>query len=221
MRQLWSTGWLHNRIRVVCASFLVKNLLLPWQWGLKHYWDALLDADLESAALGWQYVSGCMAGMHSPSTRASVVPPFQRLTFVLANREELCCDIVSDVLSARVHAPSSTLIMIVSHFDTFVSEALCCQYTDFRRNPLMWGLLQMHIPSRTCCTIRSSPKGLTRMGITSGGGCLCWLACQSNIYTGMHTQAALFCSVAFHMGMHRVCPCPWSGWCGGAGGFLC
>ena len=62
MRQLWSSGWLHNRIRVVCASFLVKNLLLPWQWGLKHYWDALLDADLECAALGWQYVSGCLAG---------------------------------------------------------------------------------------------------------------------------------------------------------------
>ena len=62
MRQLWSTGWLHNRIRVVCASFLVKNLLLPWQWGLKHYWDALLDADLECAALGWQYCSGCLAG---------------------------------------------------------------------------------------------------------------------------------------------------------------
>lgn len=64
MRQLWSTGWLHNRIRVVCASFLVKNLLLPWQWGLKHYWDALLDADLECAALGWQYVSGCLADAH-------------------------------------------------------------------------------------------------------------------------------------------------------------
>ncbi len=66
MRQLWSSGWLHNRSRVVCASFLVKNLLLPWQWGLKHYWDALLDADLECAALGWQYVSGCLAGPRVP-----------------------------------------------------------------------------------------------------------------------------------------------------------
>lgn len=63
MRELWSTGWIHNRMRVVCASFLVKNLLLPWQWGLKHFWDAQLDADLESAALGWQYVSGCLAGV--------------------------------------------------------------------------------------------------------------------------------------------------------------
>lgn len=64
MRQLWSTGWMHNRLRVVCASFLVKNLLLPWQWGLKHYWDALLDADLECDALGWQYVAGCLADAH-------------------------------------------------------------------------------------------------------------------------------------------------------------
>ena len=60
---------MHNRMRVVCASFLVKNLLLPWQWGLKHYWDAQLDADLECAALGWQYCSGCLAGVrrHPPA----------------------------------------------------------------------------------------------------------------------------------------------------------
>ncbi len=57
---------MHNRMRVVCASFLVKNLLLPWQWGLKHYWDAQLDADLECAALGWQYCSGCLAGAPPP-----------------------------------------------------------------------------------------------------------------------------------------------------------
>ena len=47
---------------MVCASFLVKNLLLPWQWGLKHFWDCLLDADLEAAALGWQFCSGCLTG---------------------------------------------------------------------------------------------------------------------------------------------------------------
>ncbi len=73
MRQLWSSGWLHNRCRVVCASFLVKNLLLPWQWGLKHYWDALLDADLECAALGWQYVSGCLAGPRVPSPHIHLI----------------------------------------------------------------------------------------------------------------------------------------------------
>jgi hypothetical protein len=53
MRQLWSTGWCHNRVRVVASSFMVKNLLLPWQWGLKHLWDCQIDADLEADALGW------------------------------------------------------------------------------------------------------------------------------------------------------------------------
>jgi len=64
MREVWASGWMHNRMRVVCASFLVKHLLLPWQWGLKHYWDALLDADLECDALGWQYCAGCLTDGH-------------------------------------------------------------------------------------------------------------------------------------------------------------
>jgi len=58
MRQLWATGWCHDRMRTLLASFLVRHLLLPWQWGLKHFWEALLDADAESAVLGWQRVSG-------------------------------------------------------------------------------------------------------------------------------------------------------------------
>ena len=64
MRQIWSTGWCHNRARVVAASFLVKHLLLPWQWGLKHLWDCQIDADLECDALGRQYVAGCLADAH-------------------------------------------------------------------------------------------------------------------------------------------------------------
>lgn len=63
MRQLWSMGWCHNRVRVVASHFMVKHLLLPWQWGLKHLWDCQIDADLECDALGWQYVSGCLSGM--------------------------------------------------------------------------------------------------------------------------------------------------------------
>jgi len=64
MRELWATGWLHNRARVVCACFLVKHLQLPWQWGLKHFWDALLDADLECCALGWQVRRRMKGGRH-------------------------------------------------------------------------------------------------------------------------------------------------------------
>lgn len=64
MKQLWSTGWAHNRARVVAGSFLVKQLLLPWQWGLKHFWDVQMDADLECDALGWQYISGEAQGAY-------------------------------------------------------------------------------------------------------------------------------------------------------------
>ncbi|KAL1822064.1 hypothetical protein ACET3Z_008842 [Daucus carota] len=60
MRELWATGWLHDRIRVVVSSFFVKILQLPWRWGMKYFWDTLLDADLESDALGWQYISGTL-----------------------------------------------------------------------------------------------------------------------------------------------------------------
>ncbi|PWA56314.1 cryptochrome 2 [Artemisia annua] len=64
MREIWATGWLHNKIRVITASFLVKCLLLPWQWGMKYFWDTLLDADLESDILGWQYISGGLPDGH-------------------------------------------------------------------------------------------------------------------------------------------------------------
>jgi deoxyribodipyrimidine photo-lyase len=58
MRQLWQTGWMHNRIRMVVASFLVKHLLLPWQAGEAWFWDTLVDADLASNSASWQWVAG-------------------------------------------------------------------------------------------------------------------------------------------------------------------
>ena len=61
MRQLWETGWLHNRARLLVGSFLVKDLLLPWQEGAAWFWDTLVDADLATNTLGWQWVAGCGA----------------------------------------------------------------------------------------------------------------------------------------------------------------
>jgi deoxyribodipyrimidine photo-lyase len=58
---LWQTGWMHNRVRMVVASFLVKDLLLPWMQGARWFWDTLVDADLASNTLGWQWVAGCGA----------------------------------------------------------------------------------------------------------------------------------------------------------------
>lgn len=61
MRELWQTGWMHNRVRMVVASLLTKNLLQPWQAGARWFWDTLVDADLANNTLGWQWTAGCGA----------------------------------------------------------------------------------------------------------------------------------------------------------------
>ncbi|WP_093288197.1 cryptochrome/photolyase family protein [Solimonas aquatica] len=61
MRELWHSGWMHNRVRMIVASFLTKNLLIPWQEGARWFWDTLLDADLANNTLGWQWSAGCGA----------------------------------------------------------------------------------------------------------------------------------------------------------------
>ncbi|NND65941.1 MAG: deoxyribodipyrimidine photo-lyase, partial [Gammaproteobacteria bacterium] len=61
MRELWHTGWMHNRIRMIAASFLVKHLLIHWQAGETWFWDTLVDADLASNSASWQWVAGCGA----------------------------------------------------------------------------------------------------------------------------------------------------------------
>ncbi|MGA7802878.1 MAG: deoxyribodipyrimidine photo-lyase, partial [Gammaproteobacteria bacterium] len=58
MRELWRTGWMHNRARMLTASFLVKNCRIPWQEGARWFWDTLVDADLGSNSLGWQWTAG-------------------------------------------------------------------------------------------------------------------------------------------------------------------
>lgn len=58
MRELWHTGWMHNRVRMVVASFLVKHLLIPWQEGARWFWDTLVDADLANNTFGWQWSAG-------------------------------------------------------------------------------------------------------------------------------------------------------------------
>jgi len=61
MRELWHTGWMHNRVRMIVASFLTKNLRQHWLHGARWFWDTLVDADLASNTLGWQWVAGCGA----------------------------------------------------------------------------------------------------------------------------------------------------------------
>ncbi|TVS11655.1 MAG: deoxyribodipyrimidine photo-lyase [Wenzhouxiangella sp.] len=61
MRELWQTGWMHNRVRMIVASFLTKNLLVPWVEGARWFWDTLVDADLANNSAGWQWTAGCGA----------------------------------------------------------------------------------------------------------------------------------------------------------------
>ncbi len=58
MRQLWRTGWMHNRVRLIAASFLVKHLLIDWRQGESWFWDTLVDADLANNSASWQWVAG-------------------------------------------------------------------------------------------------------------------------------------------------------------------
>jgi deoxyribodipyrimidine photo-lyase len=58
MRQLWRTGWMHNRVRMIAASFLVKHLLIDWRRGQRWYWDCLVDADYANNAVNWQWIAG-------------------------------------------------------------------------------------------------------------------------------------------------------------------
>jgi deoxyribodipyrimidine photo-lyase len=61
MRQLWQTGWMHNRVRMIVASFLIKHLGIHWSKGEEWFWDCLVDADLASNSANWQWVAGCGA----------------------------------------------------------------------------------------------------------------------------------------------------------------
>ena len=84
MRELWQTGWMHNRIRMIVASFLTKNMLIPWQEGSRWFWDTLVDADLANNTLGWQWTAGCGADaapyfrIFNPVTQAQKFDPVGR-----------------------------------------------------------------------------------------------------------------------------------------------
>lgn len=86
MRELWQTGYMHNRVRMVVGSFLVKNLLLDWRLGERWFWDCLLDADLANNSASWQWVAGCGADaapyfrVFNPSTQGQKFDPDGRYT---------------------------------------------------------------------------------------------------------------------------------------------
>ena len=86
MRELWETGYMHNRVRMVVGSFLVKNLLLHWRHGERWFWDCLVDADLANNSASWQWIAGCGADaapffrVFNPSTQGSKYDPTGQYT---------------------------------------------------------------------------------------------------------------------------------------------
>lgn len=104
MRQLWQTGWMHNRVRMVVASFLVKHLLISWQEGAAWFMDTLVDADYASNTLGWQWAGGCGADaapyfrIFNPITQSEKFDPEGE--YIRRYVPEL-----SKVSSARIHQP--------------------------------------------------------------------------------------------------------------------
>jgi deoxyribodipyrimidine photo-lyase len=84
MQQLWDSGFMHNRIRMLVASFLTKNLGLPWQAGARWFWETLVDADLANNSMGWQWVAGCGVDaspyyrIFNPQTQAAKFDPDSR-----------------------------------------------------------------------------------------------------------------------------------------------
>ncbi len=92
MRQLVAEGWMHNRVRMVAASFLTKDLLIPWQDGAAWFWDRLVDADLANNTLGWQWTAGSGPDaapyfrVFNPGLQAAPVRPRGRLRQALGGR---------------------------------------------------------------------------------------------------------------------------------------
>ena len=103
MRQLWATGWMHNRVRMIAASFLVKHLLIDWRHGERWFWDCLVDADLAANSLGWQWVMG--SGVDSSPFNRVFAPVGQSEKFGAAAYIREWVPELRGLSDASIHAP--------------------------------------------------------------------------------------------------------------------
>ncbi len=103
MRQLWATGWMHNRVRMIAASFLVKHLLIDWREGERWFWDCLVDADLGANALGWQWVMG--SGVDSSPFNRVFAPVTQSAKFDAAAYIRAWVPELAALRDTDIHAP--------------------------------------------------------------------------------------------------------------------
>ncbi len=106
MRELWQTGWMHNRVRMITASFLVKHLLIDWRRGERWFWDTLLDADLGANAMNWQYVAG--SGVDAPVFSRMMAPFLQSPKFAMAEYIRRFVPELAYLRDDEIHAPHET-----------------------------------------------------------------------------------------------------------------
>ena len=132
MKELWDTGWMHNRARMITASFLTKHLLIPWQWGANWFHDTLLDADFASNYASWQWVAGCGADaapyfrIFNPLTQSLKFDPSGK--YIKKYIPEL-----KNLDSKEIHSPSKSSYksMIVDH--KFARERALNTYSLLRK----------------------------------------------------------------------------------------
>ncbi len=103
MRQLWQTGWMHNRVRMITASFLIKHLLIDWRHGERWFWDCLVDADYASNAINWQWNAG--TGVDSNMFSRIMAPLTQSEKFDCADYIRRFVPELADLGEPAIHDP--------------------------------------------------------------------------------------------------------------------
>ncbi|WFL77223.1 deoxyribodipyrimidine photo-lyase [Altererythrobacter arenosus] len=103
MRQLWQTGWMHNRVRMIAASFLVKHLLIDWRHGEQWFWDCLVDADYGNNGVNWQWISG--TGVDSNMFSRIMAPLSQSEKFDAAGYIREYVPELADLSDDEIHDP--------------------------------------------------------------------------------------------------------------------
>nr|WP_294847165.1 deoxyribodipyrimidine photo-lyase [uncultured Sphingomonas sp.] len=104
MRQLWATGWMHNRVRMIAASFLIKHLLIDWRRGEQWFWDTLVDADYASNVTNWQWVAG--TGIDANMFTRIMAPLVQSEKFETADYIRCWIPELSHLSDVDIHDPS-------------------------------------------------------------------------------------------------------------------
>lgn len=104
MRQLWRTGWMHNRVRMIAASFLVKHLLIDWRRGVQYYWDTLVDADYGNNGVNWQWIAG--TGVDASMFVRIMAPLVQSEKFDAASYIQENVPELAHLSDAEIHNPS-------------------------------------------------------------------------------------------------------------------